>query len=215
MYFIYPEMPQRKRREGFIDWRNSEAKAALLKHLLDGVLTLDESEVSAEEAWATRYSNMTEFANVVFEQFKLQLKAHRKLIKEKTSAANVQEAALQHDRRIYPEKTHYESGRPIFRMSPAQSLLGADVRDGRHREMTPATLKSSRPEYDEWALPIFRQRIYQEVRRQKFINYLEWKREESKDKPDGDVNSNYDAQNSSTILNERSQKINRTTDATK
>jgi hypothetical protein len=179
-------MPPRRRREGFIDWRNSQAKVLLLRDLSNGVLTLDENEMSAEEAWGTCYAHLTEFADVVYDQFKLQLKAHRKQMKEKTTAANAQEAALAHDRQIYPEKTHYKNGRRIFRMSPAHSLLAADVRDGRHNEMTPATLKRCRPEYQEWTLPVFRQWIYQEVRRQKFINYLEWKRDQSKDKPNDD-----------------------------
>jgi len=39
--------------------------------------------------------------------------------------------------------------------------------------MTPSELKSTRQEYKEFALDIFKQRIYQEVRRKKFFHYLE------------------------------------------
>jgi hypothetical protein len=174
-------MPKLKRQEATIDWKKSEARAVLIKDLTDGVLPLDDAEVSAEEAWATCYTNLPEFSNVGFEQFKRQLKAHRKQLKEKTQAADTQEAALLHDRVLYPERTHYASGVRIFRMSPALPLLQADIQSGRHNELTPSALRASRPEYAEWELKVFTQRIYQQVRRQKFINYLEWKREQKKD----------------------------------
>jgi hypothetical protein len=174
-------MPKLHRQEDNIDWKNSSAKALLLKDLNDGVLPLDKDEVSAEEAWNSCYVNLPEFANVGFDQFKRQLKAHRQQVKEKKHGADTQEAALLHDRRLYPEKYFYADGRRIFRMSPAQELLQTDVADGYHRKLSPAELRNTRAEYAEWELKTFRQRIYQAERRQKFINYLNAKREEARE----------------------------------
>lgn len=179
-------MPKSSRREGLIDWKKSEAKAVLVKDLMDEVLPLEENEVSAKEAWTSCYINLREFANVEFEQFKRQLAAHRKQIKAKKQAANTQESAFQHDRQLYPERHAYSNGRRIFRMSPAQSLLEDDIKNKRHRGMKPSAFRATRPEFTEWELDIFRQRIYQEERRQKFINYLNWKRQEKKNAESND-----------------------------
>lgn len=186
-------MPKLARQECFIDWKNSEAKTVLLKDLHEGVLPLEEHDVSAEDAWNTCYVNLPEFANVNFDQFKRQLKAHRKQVKEKKQGADSQEAALLHDRLLYPEKSHYTIGRRIFRMSPAAPLLQADVQNGHHHQLTPSALKASRPEYGEWELKIFTQRIYQAERRVKFINYLEWKRQQKVDANRKDDDSAEDA----------------------
>lgn len=178
-------MPKLARREGLIDWKKSDAKAILLKDLNDGVLPLEESEVSAKEAWTSCYVNLREFGNVEFEQFKRQLAAHRKQVKAKKRAANTQETAFQHDRQLYPERQAYSNGRRIFRMSSAQTLLEDDIKNKRHRGLKPSAFRATRPEYTEWELNIFRQRIYQEERRQKFINYLNWKRQQKQNAREG------------------------------
>eukprot|EP00957_Ditylum_brightwellii_P016850 1270474-Ditylum_brightwellii.AAC.1 len=48
----------------------------------------------------------------------------------------------------------------------------------KHKRITPSQLCASRPEYQAFQLKVFTQRISQEVCRQKFVNYLEWKRVE-------------------------------------
>ena len=66
----------RPRRPGWIDWAKSLAKQIILDDLDCGVLPVDESELSAEEAWELVYSQMAEFIRpetVVFSQFKEQL----------------------------------------------------------------------------------------------------------------------------------------------
>eukprot|EP00957_Ditylum_brightwellii_P124651 9500117-Ditylum_brightwellii.AAC.1 len=46
--------------------------------------------------------------------------------------------------------------------------------------MTPPRLRASCPEYQAFQIKVFTQRICQEMRRQKFVNYLEWKRVEKR-----------------------------------
>jgi hypothetical protein len=184
------------RREGFVDWRKSKAKTVLLGDLLSGLLPLDAEELSAVEAWNNMYIHMPEFVAVNFDQFRDRLRDHRKQIKRRVEASGRQWTAYVHDREKYPEVTHYDNGRRVFRHSPAFRLLEEDVKAGLHRYMTPTALRASREEYMEWDLDVFTQRIYQMQRRFKFINYLEWKRsgeiplnlgsDEEDDEDDGD-----------------------------
>jgi hypothetical protein len=58
--------------------------------------------------------------------------------------------------------------------------LRKDVKAKKHEIMTPSKLRLTRPEYKEFKLEVFKQRIYQEIRHQKFVNFLEWKRTEKR-----------------------------------
>jgi hypothetical protein len=65
-------------------------------------------------------------------------------------------------------------GKLVFDLHPdAKLLLRADVEAGKHLRMTPRELQIT---YQMFEPDIFRQRIYQEVRRSKFVNYLKERR---------------------------------------
>ena len=49
-------------------WLKSDARAVLLEHLHEGVLTLDEAAMSTEDAWEY-YSQLEEFKLVPWAQF--------------------------------------------------------------------------------------------------------------------------------------------------
>jgi hypothetical protein len=68
-------------------------------------------------------------------------------------------------------------------MHPAKLLLRQDVKDEKHATMTPSELKSTRQEYKQFELVIFKRRIYQEVRRKKFFHYLELERLKARPAP--------------------------------
>jgi hypothetical protein len=63
----------------------------------------------------------------------------------------------------------------VFDMTEAKELLQEDVRDKIHETMAPADLQASRTQYHPFKPDIFRKHIHQEVRRQKFLFYLELK----------------------------------------
>ena len=69
-------------------------------------------------------------------------------------------------------------GEPVFDVSNAKMLLRGDVADGKHLTMQPALLQQLRREYHPFKPRKFKERIYQEVRRVKFLTYLEQKRGE-------------------------------------
>ena len=67
-------------------------------------------------------------------------------------------------------------------MDPAKLQLREDIKNGLHNEMTPKELWNLRPElYKKFKLDKFRPRIYQEIRGNKCLNYLEKKRTEKRD----------------------------------
>ena len=58
----------------------------------------------------------------------------------------------------------------------AKKYLERDVKEGKHLQMSAAELQASRNAYRPFKKKIFKDKIRQEERRQKFINYLEEKR---------------------------------------
>ena len=148
-----------------------------MEDLESGFLSLKESEVSVDDAWEY-YSQLPAFENlVVFDQFKTQLTAHRaQLAKTKTKSQD-QMKAMQHDRALHPRKTRNKRGELVFDLHPAKALLQADMKNKKHEGMTPSALQKTRPEYLEFSKEKFKERIYQEIRRQKYFYYLNHKRE--------------------------------------
>ena len=156
-------------------------KHIIMDDLEKGLLPVDEEEMSAEEAWSICYQHLAEFvsAGVVFDQFfKERLRDHRKQVRGQKTRATQEEEAMVHDRAIFPPQTTNHCGEPVFDVSEAKMLLRGDVADGKHLTMQPALLQQSRREYHPFKPRKFKERIYQELRRIKFINYLKQKRAE-------------------------------------
>ena len=166
----------RPQREGWIDWRTSEARQVVLDDLVDGILSVEEDEVSAVEAWNMVYKHLVEFRDVVFSQFEARLADHRSQIKHKTGHIDRQVAALQHDRQIHPPRTIDRRGFRVFYLSAAYPKLVEDVRNEKNLTLTTAQLFYSRPEYfQDWKFEDFEPRVRQESARQKFLYHCEVK----------------------------------------
>ena len=71
-------------------------------------------------------------------------------------------------------------GELVFDLSEAKELLREDVANKIHERLTPLQLKNTRDEYAPFTLEVFKQRIYQEVRYQKYLFYLNQKRDKAK-----------------------------------
>jgi hypothetical protein len=163
------------RRPGWIDWKASRARQIILDDLEHGVLPVDEEECSIEEAWRF-YSQMAEFVPVAFSQFKERVKGHRKQCREQITRSDLELEMLAHDRQLFPRQMVNHRGEPGFDLSAAKMLLRADVKEGKHLRMTPSQLQLSQAAYAPFDPRKFKHRIYQEVRREKFLNYLAKKR---------------------------------------
>ncbi len=172
---------KRKHKEKGIDWANSAAKIIILEDLKAETLPLEESACTTEEAW-NYYKGMIEFQEVPYPQFEKQLKAHREQMNLKDIRSMKQWEDFKRLRQQHPEPLTYDNGRRIFRQSAAYELLRTDVYAENHRMMTPSLFRTTRPEYKEWDLTEFSQRIFQMERQKKFVNYLEKRRDEEKKK---------------------------------
>jgi hypothetical protein len=168
-------MPRSKNPD-YIDWQKSQAKNVIISDLEDGVLSACETAVSSEQAWDV-YKNLPEFKDVCFKQFKECLKNHHKVHMKKLEESIQEEDAFQHDCLLHPRnETHDRRGRLIFDRSPAKDLLCNDIKNGAYPPLlSPMELWNLCPEYKLFDLMMFRQCIFQEIRRNKFINWCEMK----------------------------------------
>lgn len=145
-----PSGSKRKRNEvnpDFIKWEKSEPRAILIEDLVQGVLPLDDEEMTHETAWNILYKDMKEFSEVCFAQFKARLRDHRKQVKQGLLRSKHEEECMERDRRLFPRKESNGDGKPNFDLHPAKLLLRADVKNKKHKQMKPSKLRMSRPEY--------------------------------------------------------------------
>ena len=172
-------MPRRSKNPDWIDWRNSKARGIILGDLEPGGMLVGMDHVSAEEVFDF-YKKMPEFVGVVLSQFKIRLADHRKQLAEGREMAKRDAEAFRKDRLLYPRKDRNQRGELVFDLHPAKHLLRMDVENGVHEQLSPKELQKSRPAYQVFKYEIFKHRIYQEVRRKKFLRYLELKREKER-----------------------------------
>ena len=172
-------MPKSKNPD-YIDWRTSQAREIIISDLEDGWLPTDGTKVSAEDAWKVYQSaDLPEFHGVCFKQFKECLADHHHVVVKKEKQSVYEEDAFQHDCLLHPrDETHDRRGKLIFDRSPAKDLLRQDIKDGAYPHLSPMELWNTCPEYKLFDLKVFRERIYQEIRRNKFLNWSEMKREQ-------------------------------------
>lgn len=160
-------------------WEDSEAKRILLTELDDGILGPSEKIVLPRIAWVD-FKDMPAFKWVTYSQFSRALRVYRKDTSDGKKRAMLEQNALDRDRILHPRKTRDCRGNLVFDLSEAKDLLREDVKNGLHLRMKPSALRNSRPEYQRCFGPVvFKERIYQEVRRTKFLNWLEDKRNDS------------------------------------
>ena len=122
------------------------------------------------------YSHLIEFHGVAYEQYYQNLRSHRAAVKKQLANSSWMISALDHDHRLHPARTKNLRGEPIFHLTIAKQFLEEDIKAKKHLKMKPAQLRKPREVYKLFRLDIFCQKIYQEVRLQKFIFYLDMKR---------------------------------------
>jgi hypothetical protein len=165
-------------RRGWITWKGSTPRRILIEDLVTGMLPVDGTELSADEAWYTYYSRLEEFKNVPLEQFRERVSDHREQVNGDLGRAITEESYFLYDRRLHPRPTTNGRGEIIYDLHPAKLLLRDDVENNRHVGIRPSELQRTRREYHDFKRRIFKEHIYQEIKRIKFINWMELKREE-------------------------------------
>jgi hypothetical protein len=163
-------------RRDAMDWRASAARLVILYDLEDKVLTDDEDELPAEEAWDLIYNKMEEFEGVPFWQFKEKLHDHRQQYKISANKSLEEDLILADDLALHLTTIHNERGELKFYLTKAKALLRADIEKNLHERLTATEFQFTRTEYHQFKPRKFRERIRQEIRYQNFFNYLEDKR---------------------------------------
>ena len=87
------------------------------------------------------YLRMPAFKDIVFDQFKTQLRAHRKQVKEKLEKSSRDKFCLAEDRKKFPRYTHNSKGEKMFAWDEeAKAALREDIVAKKHMQMAPAAL---------------------------------------------------------------------------
>ena len=150
----------------------------LLNDLLPDGILFNRDYVEPEKVWQY-YKQFPEFQGVVFDPFEARLQGHRKQAQENYFWAQQEKLCLDNDPRLHPRQAQNINGKPVFDLHPDKLLLCGDVKNKLHLMMTPTELQNLRSPYQNFDKKRFKHRIYQEVRHQKYIHYLELKRENS------------------------------------
>ena len=149
------------KRKKKIKWRNSKARAMLVRMLMDkdsNAHTMTWQQLHSSHEWFQEYDAKS------FQRYVSELKkANPKKIAVVTEDNKIINAELQKFPR--PDKTL--RGEPFWDTHPSKLLLRQDVKLGKHLEMKPKTLHQTRLEYQAFSLKTFRQHVYQEKRHQK------------------------------------------------
>ena len=118
------------------------------------------------------------FNEIDFSQFKARMEDYTTKNKERRDRSMMESAWMLNDRQLHPRQLKNHRGELVFDLHPAKLLLREDIKAGAHVGIVPSEFQGTRDEYEEFDLDIFRQRIYQEERYQKYLNWLEDKRTE-------------------------------------
>ena len=164
---------------GKIAWRNSSPREVLLEDLLPGGILFGKDHVSARECWEF-YKSQPGFEVVTYNQFRDRLRDHRKQVSTSYIKSQEEERALTHDRRLFPHQKVNNRGKVVLDMLPARDLLREDITNNRHVGKTPSQFQKTRVEYEALNPKIFSRAVYQQIRRRKFVNYLNSKREKAR-----------------------------------
>lgn len=152
----------------------------MLEDLEPGGWLYDEEDADPVVLYSVYRHQHEEFQDVPFDQFKVRLNEYRKQTEKRRARSKQEEEWMVHDRQIHPRQSHNHRGEPVFDLDEAKTLLRGDIENGLHKTMTPMELRESRTAYQKFTINKFRPRIYQEIRRNKYMTYLDHKRTEKR-----------------------------------
>ena len=149
-----------------VAWNNSTAKALLQKDLAMEIIPLDGRTMGAQAVYASR----PEYSAFPFEFFKRRLSTLRREAKSQNVRRADDVAAYARDRLLFPQPLYDAKGNLRWEGSAAENHLKLDIANGLHQQMRPRELHQTRAEYQAFDANIFRDHIYQEVKRRKFMS---------------------------------------------
>ena len=154
--------------EGPHPWRNSSAQLLLQQLLVSG--EIPGSGMPPKEVWETYCQARPEFKGFQYKKFPARLRSMRQQVHASSQRSVIENVAFLHDRELFPVSEVTNRGVPRWQGSPAERHLKADITAKIHERMTPQEFRTTRKEYLEFSLEVFRKHIHQEVRMKKYIS---------------------------------------------
>ena len=149
-------MPPQPKNPLWIKWRTSPARAIIMEDLEQGGILHKRDNISTEEAW-NFYKTLPQFKEVIWSQFEVRLKAHRQQASGRLHQSIEEEQDLARDRQLHPRQSHNHRGEPdSICLLPKLCYVRTPITKGAWKDVS--------------------DRINQEVRRSKYIYYLNLKR---------------------------------------
>jgi hypothetical protein len=145
-------------------WRNSVASKLLMRDIEEGAIN---NKTAPREAYRLR----AEYQLHGYNQFRARLNDYRAKMRNKKLKSQAEVDALLQDLQLH-EAAQLGGGAPRWDGSEAQQLLREAVKARTDRLISPRELWLSNTAYQEFEQETFRQHIYQERRRQKFLGWL-------------------------------------------
>ena len=159
------------------DWDHSEAKEIIFEDLLRNNISRDKKTDGPAKLWNQRYKDYLAFKHVPYEQFRDALCRHRNQFEAGMERSLEDEADLEHDLQIHKARTHNDRGEPKFAGTDAEKLLRKLIKQKKHKGITHEALRQKHPEFHQFPKKKFSQKIYQEIRYQRFCNWIQVKRD--------------------------------------
>ena len=172
-----------KKTKKFV-WKNSKAKALLKEDFVEGLLPLEEEDMTPQEVFMSR----PEYSTTDWKLFPARMRGLRTAVKSRLKDAADDAADLAHDRLLYPESEFEIEGNYKWHGSAAETLLKEDanqiVQDGKrnHIDVKPLKLWSTRIECQIFHPYKFANHFYQAFKRIKFDNFVEGEKEKLRNK---------------------------------
>jgi hypothetical protein len=131
------------------------------------ILQCQQTKASQKHLGVTVRLNVSLFKQFKYANFRTNLNNLRKDFIDRRKRSAFDEAALKNDRQLVQRGTQTHRGYPFWPETEASKLLEIDLKEGKHRQMKPAALYTTRPEYQVFPLDVFRDHVHQELRSQR------------------------------------------------
>jgi len=138
-------------------------------------------EMPPNQVHETFCQNKPEFSVFKDENFASRLRSLRNKVKEKNTRADVDAAALAHDRAMFPRPVQDGCGLPHWADSDAKARLIEDIDTGRCKTMSKEDLwTSSEACCKNYPFDVFVKHCHQEIKSRKFVACCKEQREKKR-----------------------------------
>jgi hypothetical protein len=155
-----------------ITWKKSEAKRLLYKVIMEDLIPLEGTDDKGEPTMPLRdiYMMRPQYSDYLYDKFYSRLSGLRKTINEANTRAKDDEEAFKNYKQNHPPSEVSHNGCIQWQGSESRELVLEDIEEGLLTQLGKKELWGSRPEYYElFPLSVFRDKIYQELRTEKYV----------------------------------------------